>query len=159
MRVRDGAPEDAAAVARLSSELGEVLREIGNPVGAIVSEDELLRDALGPSSVVSLLVAELAGSVVGYLLHHPSYDPDLGGRVATVVDLCVTRSARRRGVGTALMAAALERCRQGGGHALVWWIRPENPAVAFYEQLGAIASSGVQTMHLAVARGPTKRCS
>lgn len=154
MRVRDATPEDAAAVAGLSAALGEVLRRAGNPVGSALGEADILRDAFGPSPVFGLLVAEASGSVVGYLLHHPSYDPDRGGRVTTVVDLFVAPSARRRGVGRALMSAALERCRKDGGRALVWWVRGANRnAIAFYERLGAAAASGLLSMCLPLAQG------
>jgi ribosomal protein S18 acetylase RimI-like enzyme len=102
-------------------------------------------------------VAELDGAIVGYLLHHPSYDPDLGGRVTSVVDLYISGSARRRGIGRTLMNAALELCRQAEGRALVWRVRPANrAAVDFYEQLGASVDPGPVSMHLPVARGLTR---
>ena len=155
MQVRDARPEDAVGIARLSVELGEVLRNVGNPVGAALSEAAVRQDAFGPKPVVGILVAELDGSIAGYLLHHPSYDPDLGGRVTTVVDLFVSRTVRRRGIGRALMDAALDRSRRNGEQALVWRVRPTNQsALRFYESLGASMGSGPVSMHLPVARDP-----
>jgi GNAT superfamily N-acetyltransferase len=141
-------------VAGLSAQLAEVLRRAGNPVGAALAEPDLLRDGFGSDPAFGLLVAELDGAIAGYLLHHPSYDPDRGGRVTTVVDLFVSPGARRQGVGRALMAAASERCRRAGGRALVWWVRPANrDAVAFYERLGGVADPGSVAMSLrAMAR-------
>ncbi len=156
MRVRDARPEDSVGIAELSAELGEVLRSVGNPVGAALSDAAILQDAFGSKPAVGILVAELGGSIAGYLLHHPSYDPDLGGRVTTIVDLCVSRTVRRRGIGRALVNAALDRSRRNGEQALVWRVRPANQgALRFYESLGAAMDSGPVSMHLPVACDPT----
>jgi len=146
--IGEARPEDAPAIAELSSELGDVLRSVGNPVGASLDPERVLRDGFGADAAFGILVARLDGDVVGYLLHHPAYDPDLGGRVTSVVDLCVAGSFRRRGVGRMLMAAALDRCRRAGGSALVWWVRSANrEAVAFYRALGASGTPDLLSMH------------
>jgi GNAT superfamily N-acetyltransferase len=150
--VREARREDVPRVAQLSAELAEVLRRAGNPVGAALSAAEIEEEGFGDARAFTVLVAEAEGVVVGYLLCHPAYDPDLGGRVVTVVDLYVTDRVRRRGIGRALMDAALEHCRQVGAHGLVWWVRVANrDAVAFYERLGGSSVSGLSRMHLTVA--------
>ena len=154
MQVRVARLEDASAVARLSAELGEVLRGAGSPLGAALSKAEIVRDGFGSSPAFGVIVAELDGLIAGYLLHHPSYDPDLGGRATAIVDLCVSAVARRRGVGRALVDAALEHARQVGSQALSWRVRPSNRgAMAFYESLGASVDAGPVCMHLPVVRG------
>lgn len=151
MLIREATRNDVPSVAQLSAELAEILRSVGNPVGATLDAAAIAEGGFGPNPAFKVLVAEVGNVVVGYLLHHPSYDPDLGGRAITVVDLYVTASFRRRGVGRALMSAALEHCHCAGGHALVWWVRAANrDAVAFYEGLGAAAASGLLSMHLPV---------
>jgi diamine N-acetyltransferase len=151
--VRGATPADAEAVAELSRELARVLGDAGNPAPAIQEPAAFRRDGFGPDPAFSVLVAELEGRVAGYLLHHPGYDPDLGGRTLVVVDLVVTARARRRGVGRALVAAAAERCRAAGGRALTWWVRESNHgAVAFYRSLGArvYGATAPLPMHLRV---------
>jgi GNAT superfamily N-acetyltransferase len=87
------------------------------------------------------LVAEAAGRPVGYLLYHPGYDIDRGGRVWHIIDLFVTLPERRAGIGRALMQEARAACRRSGGHALVWTVYPRNlTAIEFFKYLGAIFS-------------------
>jgi diamine N-acetyltransferase len=151
--VRGATPADAFAVADLSGELARVLGDAGNPAPAIQDPASFRRDGFGTDPAFSVLVAELEGCVVGYLLHHPGYDPDLGGRTLVVVDLVVTERAQRRGVGRALMEAAAARCRTAGGKALTWWVRESNQrAVAFYRALGArvYGATAPLPMHLRV---------
>lgn len=150
VEVRDAVANDAAGIAALSAELADVLREAGNPVSTSLSPEQIREDLFGSSPAVSCVVADAGGSeLVGYLLWHPAYDPDLGGRILCMVDLCVRRSARRRGIGGRLVRAVLERASQVGAHAVSWWIRERNrDGVAFYRSLGANASTGLLSMHL-----------
>lgn len=155
--VRSAKPEDAAAIVTLSAGLAEALRAIGNPSHAALDEETLRAEGFGTEAVFSVLVAELDGIVAGYLLYHAGFDPDRGGRVHYVVDLYVSESQRRRGVGSALMRAAARASRKSGGHALVWWLREANrEAIAFYERLGAQTSPRVRTMHLPLWTGETE---
>jgi GNAT superfamily N-acetyltransferase len=147
--VRAAGPADTGTLAALSAELSEVLRSVGNPVAACLDEPTLRSDAFGAAPAVAALVAECDGEAAGYLLHHPAYDPDLGGRTVAVVDLFVRERFRRRGVGRALLEAAAARAGAGGARALVWWVREANDgAIAFYERLGARSAPGVRSMHL-----------
>jgi diamine N-acetyltransferase len=149
--VRDATEEDAAAIAALSAELSGVLRTVGNVVAAALDEAAVRREGFGPSPAFGVLLAECDGEPAGYLLHAPGFDPDLGGRVLTVVDLFVRERFRGRGAGRALMEAAAGRARARGLRALAWWVREANPrAIAFYERLGARTVPGVRSMHLAL---------
>lgn len=152
--VRDAVAADATCVADLSAQLGDVLRRAGNPVGASLTAEVIRRDGFGSSAGFSCVVAEASSDgIVGYALLHPAYDPDLGGRIFTLVDLYVRPDARRHGVGTLLMDAALERAAAAGARALSWWIREQNrEGVAFYRALGAEGARGLLSMHLPVGR-------
>lgn len=142
MLVRHAHREDVRSIAQLSAELAEVLRRVGNPVGAALGAAEIAEKGFGHTPAFTVLVAEVEGAVVGYLLYHPAYDPDLGGRVVTVVDLYVTDRFRKRGIGRALMDAALDHSRQVGAPpscggferpiAMPWrstsgWVHPRPP--------------------------------
>ena len=139
LTVRDSTPADADAIAALSAEFVAYLRALGDPdPGDGVTAAAYLRDGCGADPAFAGLVAEADGRVVGYLLHHPGYDVDRGGRVLHVIDLYVAAAARRRGTGRALMAAAAEACRRAGRVALLWSVYPPNAAArTFYEKLGA----------------------
>ncbi|HEX8693718.1 MAG TPA: GNAT family N-acetyltransferase [Longimicrobium sp.] len=137
VRVRACTPADAGAVGALSREFVAYLRDLGDPAPGGVTAKAYLRDGFGERPAFTSLLAEADGRAVGYLLCHEGYDVDRGGRVLHVADLFVAGSARRAGVGRALMDAAAEVCRRAGGHALVWAVYPPNAAArAFYESLG-----------------------
>lgn len=139
--VRDGRPDDAAAIARLCAEFAQYLAALGEPEPRSISTEEVLRDGFGEQPAFASIVAEYDGRVVGYLLHHPGYDIVRGGRISIIVDLFVTAEARRAGVGRALMEHARDTCRRSGNHALVWAVHSRNrAAIAFYERLGATFS-------------------
>lgn len=147
--VRDAHEGDVATVAALSAELSGVLRTVGNAVAASLDEATLRRDGFGSAPAFGVLLAERGGEPAGYLLHAPGFDPDLGGRVLTVVDLFVRERFRGEGIGRSLVGAAAERARARGLRALAWWVREANPrAIAFYERLGARTVPGVRSMHL-----------
>jgi GNAT superfamily N-acetyltransferase len=148
LRVRDATVEDAVTIAALSSEVSGVLRTVGNAVASL-DEATLRRDGFGSAPAFGVLLAERGGEPAGYLLHAPGFDPDLGGRVLTVVDLFVRERFRGEGIGRSLVGAAAERARARGLRALAWWVREANPrAIAFYERLGARTVPGVRSMHL-----------
>ena len=144
LTVRPCMPADAEAVNRLSREFVEYLRALGDPAPGEVTAEAFVRDGFGERAAFSGLIAEVEGRAVGYLLHHPGYDVDRGGRVVHVIDLYVSEEARRRGAGRALMDAAADVCRGMGGVALLWSVYPPNTAArAFYEGLGAAYSEDV----------------
>ena len=149
LSVRDAAERDAPRIAVLSAEFSGVLRTVGNEVAASLDEATLRRDGFGADPAFGVLLAERGGDPAGYLLHAPGYDPDLGGRILTIVDLFVRESFRGAGVGRALVEAAAARARAQRRRALAWWVRERNPrAIAFYERLGARTVPGVRSMHL-----------
>ena len=107
LKVREAAPRDAEAIAALLAELGfpteakDVLKRLATMAKA--GEPPLVADEAGPIGCLTWHVTPV--------LHRPTPV----GRVTTLV---VTKKARGRGVGTALMEAAEERLR-GAGCALV----------------------------------------
>jgi GNAT superfamily N-acetyltransferase len=83
-------------------------------------------------------VAEINGEFAGYcFVAAPSREPDLGRSVAELVAIYVEPDRWGRGVGTALMHAALDRLSQLPYEEVVLWTFKENaPAIAFYERHG-----------------------
>ncbi|WP_166174481.1 GNAT family N-acetyltransferase [Rubrobacter tropicus] len=84
---------------------------------------------------LEVLAARLGGETAGVLVLAFRPNVSLGGRFASIEDLYVRPEARRRGVGTALLKAADERCRRRGAHYLEAQIQ-ESEASAFYAAFG-----------------------
>ena len=100
--VRDERPDDLAAIREVND------RAFDQPLeGRIV-------DALRAHGAVQLsLVAEVEGQVVGHILFSPITGP--GGVVGSGLGpMAVTPDHQKRGVGAALIAAALPRLRDAG---------------------------------------------
>ena len=115
--------------------IAELLTELGYPASPEAAVARLARVSNDPSSRV--LVAEVAGEVVGLVATHfvPRLDEDrLSCRV---IDLVVRSDHRRSGIGTALISAAEAEARRQQATRLDLssgdW-RPE--AHAFYARLG-----------------------
>jgi GNAT superfamily N-acetyltransferase len=87
---------------------------------------------------VEVLLAEDAGTVVGFALFFPNYSTFLGRPGLYLEDLFILPEHRRRGWGRALLVAvariAVERgCGRFEWAALQW----NEPAIEFYRALGA----------------------
>jgi len=152
--VRSATPEDAKIIAQLSTEFDDYLRSLGDQNPKIFDIPTYLRDGFGVEPAFSGLVAEANGEVVGYLLYHPGYDIDRGGRVLYIFDLFVREGARRKGAGRALMEKVADICRRAGGYELIWSMyEPNKLAKAFYEHLGAqYLPEDMVYMHLPVKK-------
>jgi GNAT superfamily N-acetyltransferase len=114
--------------------LAELVATLGYPC----EEEQLIRrmDRM-PPSFYHTLVATKANKVVGFigLLTLPVYEHDRS--IGWILALCVLPDAQKKGIGTALLQAAEERCRAFG----ITDIRLHSgshrgPAHAFYEKLG-----------------------
>jgi ribosomal protein S18 acetylase RimI-like enzyme len=136
--VRPARESDAEEVGELARQFAEYLRGLGDQTEFKLNADTYLRDGFGKQPAFAGLVAEDGGKVVGYLLYHLGYDSDTAARNLHVVDLYVEQKARRKKVGRALMAAAVEIAVKAGAEELVWSVYNLNSlAAAFYEKLGA----------------------
>jgi len=137
VRVRNAEPGDAAPLVALARAVGS------EPEGWLLADAEWrsIGDerryvrALRRHPDGALFVAELDGTVVGRLSiardSHPSsaHVADLG--------LMVAAPYRRRGIGTALLAAAEEWARAARVSKLELHVFPHNePAIALYERCG-----------------------
>jgi 8-oxo-dGTP diphosphatase len=87
------------------------------------------------SLAMDVLVAEVDGQVVGFLAL--SYIPVLSGLRALIDDLAVDPAHRRRGIGAALVEAAIQRAdRKGATQLLVDTSRGDPAARDFYQACG-----------------------
>ena len=139
LTIRDAAEADAEAVAAL-------LADLGYPTSPAAASARIALFLDDPAS--RLLVADSDHRVVGLIAVHlvPRLDDD--ELTCRITDLVVAAAHRRRGVGSALIAAAEEEARRTGAPRLdlssgEW----REDAAAFYARLGFAARS----------RGFTKR--
>jgi GNAT superfamily N-acetyltransferase len=133
--IRPARPDDADAVAALAHALSVHTEE---PTGNFTPE--AMRSAVFGDPRVRMLVAEVAGRVVGYAMFHDSYDTANAARGLYLNDIIVEESVRGDGVARALMAGVIGEARKQGD-VFVWWTaKPTNSrALAFYRKLGALS--------------------
>jgi len=127
MLIRPAQLSDASAIADLSTQLGYPSRP--------EETEARLRDVLDRSDG-SILIAEEGGAVIGWLqvvgTHYIDSDP-----FALITGLVVDESRRSRGIGAALVEAAVEWAAEHGyGTIRVRSNVVRERAHAFYERLG-----------------------
>jgi GNAT superfamily N-acetyltransferase len=92
---------------------------------------------LNADRAVTMLLAEEEGRLLGFTVCGESRDPDAPPPAGQIRTLFVAPARWRRGVGTALMGAALDDLRERGyTHATVWSFAANERANAFYERHG-----------------------
>lgn len=132
--VRPARPDDADAVAALAHALSVHDNE---PTGNFTPQ--AMRQSVFDDPRVRVLVAEIAGKVVGYVMFHDSYDTANAARGLYLNDIIVEEGQRGQGMARRLMGAVMREARKQGD-VFVWWVaKPTNArALAFYKKLGAI---------------------
>jgi len=128
--IRDLQPGDEAAWRLLWS---SYCTEYGVAVPEAVTA-ALWPRLLDPAVPLHGLVAEGAGGTPAGIAHYVLHPYTWGTEpVCYLEDLFVGPSARRRGLGGALVAALLDRCREHGWARLYWMAQKDNPARALYD--------------------------
>ena len=126
-------PEVPAVVELLAAVAAEG-RWLGTeaPVDRAGRADQLRADLATPAGVARL-VATVAGEIVGHL------GLDLAPTGVTNLGMFVAAGWRGRGVGTALVAAAVEEARRWGSHKVALQLWPHNHAArALYVKFGFV---------------------
>ena len=103
-----------------------------------------LRPFLASTDALASWVAEVDGAIVGHVALHPTSLPVVMEQAATVADppfgvvarLISARTARRRGVGRALLETAATEARRRGLHPILDVVVAYAPAIALYEEAG-----------------------
>ena len=132
--LRSATVADAARIAELVEALN---RSEGDPTGYVTAET-MARDL--DRSEIRVVVAEAAGSIVGYCLFHFGYEATYAASGLYIVDLYVIEGWRRRGVGRSLVAEVARRAKAGGGSFVWWTAKPGNDAAnAAYAKLGSFS--------------------
>jgi ribosomal protein S18 acetylase RimI-like enzyme len=98
-----------------------------------------------------VLLTESHGQAVGFTQLYPSFSSVSLGRVFVLNDLFVAPTARRLGVGEALLTAAADHARQLGAVRLSLTTNVQNlPAQALYASMGWERDQKFYAYHLAL---------
>ncbi|MGH3762705.1 N-acetyltransferase family protein [Actinophytocola sp.] len=136
-RVRRVRESDVDAVVGLVHELAEYERAADE---CHLTADQLRTALFRESPALFAHVAELDGEVVGCALWFRNFSTWHGTHGIYLEDLYVRPAARGAGLGKALLTTLAEECVARGYLRLEWWVLDWNePAIGFYESLGAIA--------------------
>jgi GNAT superfamily N-acetyltransferase len=143
--IRLAVPADVPLIHALVRGLAEYERE---PDSAQLTEADLLRDGFGPNPAYSCLIAEYDGAGCGFALYFPIYST-WAGRALYLEDLFVQPDYRGRGIGKALLTRVAAIATAQGSARLDWSVlRWNQPAIGFYESLGAFAMGEWERMRL-----------
>lgn len=147
MIIRAATPADAEDLVRLINGLAdyERLRHESKP------DVHVLRAQLAEHADprIEALMAEVDGCAVGFALYYPSYSTFLTNFGIHLEDLFVEPSFRGRGIGKALLMSLVDLAARKGCQRLEWNVLDWNePAIAFYEKLGAKPLDDWTTMRL-----------
>lgn len=134
LTIRPAEPADAEIVVAMIRALAE---HDGEPSPGL-TEADFRRDGFGPQRHFWTLIAELDGRPVGCAAYNRAYSLEWAAQGCYLLDLYVDESARRNGVGRALIAAVCRDAREWGAGFLAWsMVRGNAEATAFYDTLGA----------------------
>jgi len=135
-RIVPATENDILLIRELILELAEYER--AGPGEAPVTEKDLAETLFGERPAAEVLLAYLGDEPVGFALFFQNYSTWLGKRGIYLEDLFVRPSARKHGVGYALLREvariALERACGRVDWAVLNW---NELAISFYKQIGA----------------------
>ena len=106
------------------------------PDAVKTTPEDLLRDGFGEQPQFEVLIAERDEEPVGFALFFTTYSTWEGRPSLYLEDLFVIESARKHGVGRALMAKLATICVERGYQRLELQVLDWNPAREFYHRLG-----------------------
>lgn len=151
LSIRQSTANDAEAIGCLAAEFQSYLRSLGDKTEFDWGASKYLRDGFGADRAFEGIVAEVDSRVIGYALYHFGYDTDHGQRFVFMIDLYVTQSLRRSGIGEELMGRIAEVGQSRGAECIVWSVAKSNVvATRFYEKLGATYLDEQRFMQLSI---------
>ena len=146
LRIRSAVKEDVGVMLQLVRELAEYERE---PDAVVATEEDFLRDGFGAEKRFDCLMAEWDGCVCGFALYFHNYSTWRGRAGLHLEDLFVRPQYRGLGVGKALLMRVAEIGASEGAVRLQWDVLEWNePAIGFYEKLGAVRLMDWRTMRV-----------
>jgi len=128
----------------------------------VTNEDQLRQSLFGQRRVAEVVIASFDGEPAGFALFFHNFSTFLGRPGIYLEDLFVIPALRGQGIGQVLLSHLARLAVERGCGRLEWWVLDWNePAIRFYERLGAQAMdewtvfrlSGDRLEELAKGRG------
>ena len=132
--IREATAKDVTVILNFIRELAE-FEKLSHQVEA--TENQLRRTLFSKNSIAKVLIAEINGKAVGFLLYFYNYSTFLGHPGIYIEDLYVNPKYRKKGVGRTLMKYCFKIAKDLGCKRVEWAALTWNPARKFYEKLGA----------------------
>lgn len=151
LRIRPATPDDVGLILSLIRELAEYERE---PASAVATPELIRRhlfgEGLGRGPTAECVIGEVDGAAQGFALFFHNYSTWIGKPGMYLEDLFVRPAARGAGLGKALLAHVARIAVERGCERFEWAVLDWNePAIGFYERLGAKPMSEWTTFRLA----------
>lgn len=144
--IRKAEAGDVPLILTLVRELAEYERERD---AVVATEEDLLRHGFGESPRFHVLLAEEGAEVLGFAFYFFTFSTWRGTPVLYLEDIFVRPEHRRKKAGVALMRRLAAEAVERGCDRFIWQVLDWNePAIRFYESLGARAVSEWVTMRL-----------
>jgi GNAT superfamily N-acetyltransferase len=135
-RIVPGTKKDVPLIRALILELAEYERAL--PGEAPVTEKDLEKTLFGKRPAAEVLIAYLGKEPAGFALFFHNYSTWLGKRGIYLEDLFVRPSARKHGVGFALLQQLARLAVERDCGRLDWSVLTWNElAISFYKRIGA----------------------
>lgn len=139
LRIRFATADDVSLILTLIRGLAEYER-LANE--AVATEADVRASLFGDRPAAEVLIAEVGNDAAGFALFFHNYSTFLGKHGLYLEDLFVFPAHRGRGIGRALMQRLARLAVERECGRFEWWVLDWNePAIRFYESLGARAMS------------------
>jgi len=147
MDIRAATEEDVPLILSLIKDLARYEKLLDQ----VVATEAILRQSLfGPSPHAEVIIGSIQGIPAGYALFFHSFSTFLGKSGMYIEDLFVREAHRGKGLGKALLMHVAGLAIQRGCKRLEWSVLDWNdPAIRFYESLGAVPMNGWTLYRLA----------
>jgi GNAT superfamily N-acetyltransferase len=146
LAIRFATAADAPVILQFITELAQY-EKLEHEV--VCDEAQLRATLFGVRPAAEVLIAEVSGAPVGFALFFQSYSTFLGKPGLYLEDLFVRPTARKQGVGGALMSALARIAVQRHYGRFEWSVLDWNtPALDFYRGLEAVPMSAWQIQRL-----------
>jgi len=107
---------------------------------AVATDDDIRDKLFGEKPQAEVIIAEDAGTAVGFALYFHNFSTFLGKQGLYLEDLYVNEVARGKGAGKKMLAHLADVAVSRGCGRMEWWVLDWNtPSIDFYRSLGADA--------------------
>ena len=134
--IRTAVESDTALILSFINELAEY-EKLQHEV--VATEASLRESLFGERQVAEVVIGEWEGSPVAFALYFHNYSTFLGKAGLYLEDLYVKPEMRGKGIGKIMLAYLATIAKERNCGRLEWWVLDWNePAIAFYQSVGAV---------------------